>query len=739
MRIVVDNRPISYEEGDSILLAMLRSDLHPTGGGCLCLGGDCKHCIATVNGVSYVRTCQTKAKPGDVVETHHQGGAYPPLPKNERQEAEIQARNLHCDVIVIGAGESGLAETARAKDEGKSVLRIDAGQGQEALGIYAGPLVVARSDEGMLQIHAKEAVIVATGAAEIQPVAPGTHLRGVVTARAAEQLHAAGIDLGRVVAIGTLPEGVEVTAVSGRVVRINGDKRVDSVTVADEAGRETNYECDTVSFGLGLHPRDALARQGHDIPEVRAVGDAARESDIPACPLAGVVCACSNVTVDDLQYSWDSGFRELELIKRATLAGTGTCQGSACMPHLRSFIADRGKELQKPFTARPMTRQATMAELAAGGHLRPTQRTPLYEEHLRLGAHMERFGSWWRPWNYGNVLEEYWAVREGVSIMDVSTLGKMTIQGPDVLAFLEHLYPTQVSTIRNGRSRYVLMLDDRGYVLDDGMVAKASENKYVMTFTSGGASFAEMWIRDWASALGVDVRIMPETESLGGINVTGPLATELLKLAGVEEPPKFLRFKNLRVAGVDCRVFRLSFTGEQSFELHHAAADSVTLWRRLLELGKPLGVKPHGMEALNILRLEKGHIVVHQDTEMDSTPRRLHHEWMCNLKKKEDFIGKTAVIRTNRFDLDKQLVGLEMDEDAAYEGASIMRPDADGELEYAGFVTSYAYSPVLQKAVMLGWLKLVDGALPTDLTVAGQPVRRAETPFYDKEGRRARA
>ena len=156
---------------------------------------------------------------------------------------------------------------------------------------------------------------------------------------------------------------------SGRAVLIHGEQQVTAVTVATEDGTETTYECDTVTFGLGLHPRDALARQGHDIPQVRAVGDAAREADVPPCPVDGMVCACSAVSVDDLQYTWESGFRELELIKRTTLAGTGTCQGSACIPHMRAFIADRGKELQKPFTARPMTRQVTIGEPVSYTHL----------------------------------------------------------------------------------------------------------------------------------------------------------------------------------------------------------------------------------------------------------------------------------------------------------------------------------------------------------------------------------
>ena len=131
--------------------------------------------------------------------------------------------------------------------------------------------------------------------------------------------------------------------------------------------------------------------------------------------------------------------------------------------------------------------------------------------------------------------------------------------------------------------------------------------------------------------------------------------------------------------------------------------------------------------------------MVGQDTQMDSTPRRLHHEWMCNLKKEETFIGKIPVIRTNRFELDKQLVGLEQDGDFGSEGAVIFKPSSDGEQEYAGYVTSYAYSPVLKKGVMLGWLHLEDGAVPAELIIGGQPAIIAQTPFYDKEGQRARA
>ena len=732
-KLLVDGEPISFELEDSVLIALLRAEQHPTGGGCLCCGGDCPHCVATVDGVSYVRTCQVTARPGMFVERHfnpdvHPGG-YPPLPYGDERSAETPARNLHCDVVVIGQGDSG-KEAARAT--GKNVITLEAKEGQEVVGIYAGPLVVVRTHDATLHIHPHDEIVVATGAAEIQPVAEGNHLAGLVTARAATQLSQAGLDLGKVVAIGTAPIGLEAQQVEGDLLRFEGEDKVEAVVVRDANGEERRLECDTVSLGLGFHPRDALVRMGNGL-NVRAVGDCAQPSDIPPCPRSGTLCHCSGVTVSDMDFIWERGFHELELVKRATLAGTGTCQGSACLPHIRSFLADRGEVLQAPFTARPVTKQLTMGEIAAGAQHRATPRTALHDEHLKLGAYMDRIGGWWRPWNYGHIEEEYWAVREAVSLGDVSTLGKMQVSGPDALELLERLYPTQVSTIRQGRSRYVLLLDERGYVIEDGLICKDSDTRYTLSFTSGGSSFAELWLRDWAESWDLDVRLMNQTMSLGAINVTGPFAKDLLARAGFSEPIRYMQHTQAEVAGVPCKVFRLSFTGELSYELHHSAAQSVQLWQALMALGKDLGIKPHGLEALTNLRLEKGHIIVGQDTDFDSTPRRIAHEWAVNLRK-ENFIGRTAVVRTNKIPLDRQLVGLELKGSAPFEGAVLYKGS-----DYVGYVTSSTYSPVLGKSVILAWLELSDGTLPDEVTVDGRTARRIELPFYDREGARARA
>ncbi len=739
LRLIVDGVPIAFSAGDTVLIAMLRAEQHPTGGGCLCLAGDCPHCLATVDGVAYVRTCQVAARPGMLVARDHAAGGYPPLPLDVQPGPAVTARNLHCDVVVIGLGAAGQAATTAAQAAGQQVITLDAqpspAGGQEVIGIYPGPLVVARTATGMLHVHPRTEIIVATGAAEVHPVAPGNALAGIVTARAATQLAAAGIDLGHVVAIGTPPEGIAAQQVTGEIVRFEGTTRVEAVVIQDAQGNEQRLPCNTVSIGLGLYPRDALVRMGNGLPgiTIRAVGDVTRPADIPACLKAGTVCACSGVQVEDLQFIWERGFHELELVKRATLAGTGTCQGAVCLPYLRSFLADKSEVLQPPFTARPVTRQLTMGEVAAGSHHQATPRTALDEEHRRLGAKLERVGGWWRPWHYGNGLAEYWAVREAVSVGDVSTLGKMQVSGPDALELLERLYPTKVATIKPGRARYVLLLDDRGYVLDDGLICRDSDTRFTLTFTSGGSTTAELWVRDWAEAWGLDVYIVNQTMALGAINVTGPLTTELLARAGLHTLPPYMGHTVATVAGVQCRIFRLSFTGELSYELHHSAADSATLWRRLLALGADLGIKPHGIETLLRLRLEKGHLIVGQDTDFDSTPRRIQHEWAVRMDK-PDFVGKQAILRTNKLPLDRQLVAFEMAGGAPLEGSVIYHNGT-----YAGYVTSSFASPILGKTVMLGWLRTFNDELPVEVTVDSRPARRVEPPFYDPESRRARA
>ena len=244
------------------------------------------------------------------------------------------------------------------------------------------------------------------------------------------------------------------------------------------------------------------------------------------------------------------GFQELELLKRASLAGLGTCQGGACLPHVRSWIAARTGEVPAPFTARPASRQITLAEAAADTQVDAFRRTPLHDEHLAARRPARPVRRLVAAVALRRPVAEYWAVREGVSIGDVSTLGKLVVSGPDVVEFLERLYPCHVADIQPGRSRYALLLNERGHVMDDGMILRETETRFVLTFTSGGAANAEMWVRDWIDTWGLRVHVMDRTMSLAAINVTGPLAGELLQRAGLADPPRFLGHVHADVAGV---------------------------------------------------------------------------------------------------------------------------------------------------------------------------------------------
>ncbi|MEM9519223.1 MAG: glycine cleavage T C-terminal barrel domain-containing protein [Actinomycetota bacterium] len=706
--ITFDGVAVPFFDGDDVLTALVRAGLHPSGGGVLCTEGVSPHSLAEIDGVAYRHTGFTRPRDGMAVRSHRVDTP-PVLPAASPTPVSTVVRNVHHPVVIVGGGDSG----RKAAAEHDRAVIYDAHAGEEVVGIFPGPLVVVRTDDGMIHAHADH-VVVATGALPIMPVCPGTDLVGLYTPGAARRLENAGIDLGRVLRVTVPPE------------RFDGDGVVSSVVIDGE-----RHECDSAVIELGTTPNDLLARMGG--ADVTVVGTAAISTEPPPMPTEGVVCYSNGVSVADLHDAWDRGFTDIELLKRATLAGTGATQGADSVPYLRRLILDRGGRLEDAFTARPVARQATLGELAAGRHHAAVPRTALHGTHLAAGATMDRLGGWWRPWTYGDVDAEYLAVREAVSLGDVGTLGKFIVSGPDAEAALQRLFPTDVATIRAGRSRYVLMLDERGYVVDDGMILREADgDRFYVTVTSGGASFTEMWVRDWTAHL--DVRWMNVTMSLGAINVTGPRATHLMERAGLAEPLPMLHHRQLDIAGVPCRVVRLSFTGEISYELHHPFGRADELWQALLELGADLGVAPHGLDALTRLRLEKGHIIVGQDSDYDSTPRRLHHDWMVNLDAGGDFVGRHAVERTNPIPLDKMLVGLVSDGSAPFEGAVAWR--ADGE--YAGYVTSSAWSPTLDHAVMLAWIRTVDGELPDSVVIDGQVARRVDLPFYDPDGGRAR-
>ena len=260
-----------------------------------------------------------------------------------------------------------------------------------------------------------------------------------------------------------------------------------------------------------------------------------------------------------------------------------------------------------------------------------------------------RLAPWRRPSTTGRTpaRREYWAVRKGVSVMDVGTLGKFLVAGPDATAFLERLYPCRVSDLEPGRFRYAVLLGEHGFVVDDGIVCALGDGRWYVTFTSSGAAAMEATLKDWAETFGHEVHIVDLTAASGAINVAGPQARELLQRLSPDaldnEAFPYLR-RELTVAGVPCSAIRLGFVGELSYELHHASDRSGELWDALLEAGRDLGIRPHGLDALRLLRLEKGHIIIGQDTDFDATPAKLNMSWAVR-DDKPWFVGKRGLER----------------------------------------------------------------------------------------------
>jgi sarcosine oxidase subunit alpha len=680
----------------------------------------------------------------------------------------------------------GLVATLRARPTVTLLERA------AAIGIYEGPLVPVVGEGRTHTVHPGR-IVVATGAVEQHAVFPGNDLPGVWLGRGAARmagvhgvapgtrallvgntaesvehaaaLLAAGVELAAVVAPAGLadrfPTGTRVIR-DGRVVQARGRNRVHAAVVESDAGRET-IRCDALVCALGLEPRAGLLRQvveelvigagevvrpGCSLDEAMASGraagsgvggDVAATTAPVATPDSGFVCLCEDVQTKDFEDAWNEGYQSTELLKRYTTATMGPCQGGICHAHMRAFVAARTSEpsFTGSTTARPPARPIKVEDAAAGLRYVVENRTALHDRHLDMGASMAWFGAWKRPNHYGDERAEYDAVRHNVSIMDVGTLGKFFITGPDATAFLERLYPTRVQTIKAGRLKYSLLLNEAGYVFDDGLICSLGAEGYYVTFTTAGAEQGEAWLKDWAETWGLRVHIVNQSSAVGAINVTGPRVRELL--ARLSDDPigpddfLFASHRSITVAGIPCRALRLGFVGELSFELHHPSSRSIELWNALLEAGQPMGLRPHGVRSLLLLRLEKGHVVIGMDTDFDTTPARLDAGWAVKMNK-EYFVGRAALARLADDPVDKKLHGIVFPGTSAPLEGTTLTVGGD----YVGMLSSSRFSPVLGQGVALGWLRRHRGEFPTTVSAEGLPGRVTSLPFYDPKGERLR-
>ncbi|MBI4531499.1 MAG: (2Fe-2S)-binding protein, partial [Candidatus Latescibacteria bacterium] len=338
------------------------------------------------------------------------------------------------------------------------------------------------------------------------------------------------------------------------------------------------------------------------------------------------VCLCEDVTEKDLCDAIEEGFDGIETLKRYSTSSMGPCQGKVCLtPAIAICAKETGRtvsEVGAP-TARPPVTPVPLGVLAGPRH-HPVKLTPMHERHLALGARMMNMGEWKRPHAYTTTTEEYRAVRERIGIIDVGTLGKLDVRGNDADILLDKVYTGILSTLRVGRIRYGLMCDDAGIILDDGTVTRLATNHFFITTTTGNIEFVEQWLTWWAAGTGMCVHVTNVTAGFAAVNLAGPRARDVLrKLTDIDLSPSacpYMAAARGSVAGIPALLLRIGFVGEVGYEIHVPAEYGAALWDALIEAGKEFGITPFGVETQRLLRLEKRHVIVGQDTDALSNP-----------------------------------------------------------------------------------------------------------------------
>ncbi len=458
-----------------------------------------------------------------------------------------------------------------------------------------------------------------------------------------------------------------------------------------------------------------------------------------------------DLTVADLRNAIAEGYDHIELLKRYSTVGMGPSQGRHSALNTIRIAAEatgRAEEMIGRTTARPPFAAEAFGVLA-GRAFDPVRLTPMHHRHVEAGAQMMPAGAWLRPAYYGRpenrerlVRDEALAVRRSVGLIDASTLGKMEIRGPDAAEFLERMYTFAYAKQAVGRSRYVLMTDETGTIIDDGVACRLGDQHFYVTATTGNADavYREMLRRNAMWQLDVDITNV--SAAYAAVNLAGPLARDVLAplcagldLSGSAFP--YLAVRQGEVAGIPARLFRVGFVGELGYEIHVPSSYGEALWDRLTEAGRPFDILPFGVEAQRLLRLEKGHIIVGQDTDGLTIPQEAGMAWAI-ARKKPYFVGKRALEIQERRGMARTLVGFELASEAPLPEECHLTL-LDGNI--AGRVTSVAHSPALDKVIGLAYVD-PEQAEPGgffDIKVAQGRIIRAKVvtlPFYDPDNAR---
>jgi sarcosine oxidase subunit alpha len=471
-----------------------------------------------------------------------------------------------------------------------------------------------------------------------------------------------------------------------------------------------------------------------------------------------------DATVADILRAVGAGLTSVEHVKRHTTIGTAHDQGKTSGVIASGIVADAlgvdSADLGTT-TFRPPYTPVSFAALAGrdrGEIFDPVRVTAIHPWHVAHAALFENVGQWKRPWFYPKdgedlhaaVLRECRAAREGVAMMDGSTLGKINVQGPGAAEFLDRLYTNIISSLKPGFIRYGVMCGMDGMVLDDGTVARISETEFLITTTTGNAAHVLAWMEEFAQTEWPELKVhlTSVTDHWVTVPLVGPRSRAVLGVLAPDldvskEAFPFMTWRDATVAGFDARVCRISFSGELAYEINVGAWDGLALWEALLEAGKPYGITPYGTETMHVLRAEKGYPIIGQDTDGTVTPQDLGMSWVVS-KKKTDFIGKRSHDRAenNRPDR-KHLVGLlPIDpQTLLVEGAQVLASsDVPEPAPMLGHVTSSYRSAALDRTFALALVRAGRDRIGETLYAWHDgdlvPVTVAHPVLYDSEGAR---
>ena len=471
-------------------------------------------------------------------------------------------------------------------------------------------------------------------------------------------------------------------------------------------------------------------------------------------------------TAKDIKLALREGFRSIEHVKRYTTTGMATDQGKLSNMHALGIIAETAgvkmgtlgtTTFRPPFT--PLTFGAIVGR-NVGKFFDITRRTSIHEWHIKNNAKFENVGQWKRPWYYPKenenmyqaVQRESKAARDSAGILDASTLGKIDIQGSDASEFLNRVYTNAWSKLAIGKCRYGLMLNEDGMVYDDGVTTRLGENHFLMTTTTGGAANVLSKLEDYLQTEWpeLDVFLTSVTDQYSTASICGPNSKKILmklfpNVNFNDDDFPHMSFKNSTINNINCRIMRISFTGELSYEINIEAKYGKSLWEKCIDAGKDFNITPYGTETMHLLRAEKGFIIVGQDTDGTMTPIDLQMDWIVS-KKKYDFIGKRSLYRSDTIKEDrKQLVGLltEDPKEILEEGAQIVSDISKKPVEMLGHVTSSYFSPNLNKSIALAVVrngkKMKGQKLIVPMENKNINVIVSDSIFLDKENKRLNA